>query len=240
MSVATGMPQPGDARAARVERGVDRGGDDHSAQRRGDGKRSLAHVLQLAMHDLALDLGAHDEEEDDHQHVVDDVLEALFKGPDDEVDRDVGVPEVFVEVVRGVGPDHRDDGGDHEHDPAGGLDLHEAQGRLDDEPTDRPGALHPRWSIEVGHHAPPRKRTLPKHGRWVMLPRTDATSAQRKTCATDVHHPSAIAAPSQVCDHFARKALNKPDPLSPRSAEAVAQTPDRPVLVIPAKAGIQS
>ena len=43
----------------------------HSSQRAYDGQRGLANVRQFAVHDLVLDLHAHQEKENRHQRVVD-------------------------------------------------------------------------------------------------------------------------------------------------------------------------
>ena len=75
MSVATGMPQPSPPDAARVEAQVDHRRHHHAAEGRDGWRRRLPAVAQLALHQLALDLQADDEEEQRHQAVVDPLLD---------------------------------------------------------------------------------------------------------------------------------------------------------------------
>jgi hypothetical protein len=63
--------------ARRVQREVERGGQEHAADGAGDREHRLARSRQLAGEDLALDLEADDEEEDRHQAVVDPEVQWL-------------------------------------------------------------------------------------------------------------------------------------------------------------------
>src|ERR1017187_6303666 len=78
MSVAMGTPQP--RRPSRptvlafmpnVEGHIEKCGNNHSAEGAENRQRGPAHVGELTMHDLVLDLHADQEKEDGHQGIVD-------------------------------------------------------------------------------------------------------------------------------------------------------------------------
>ena len=75
MSVAIGTPQPSLPAPPALTAGVDRGGHDHAAERGDDRQGHRPEVAQPAVHDLALDLDADEQEEHRHQGVVDPGLQ---------------------------------------------------------------------------------------------------------------------------------------------------------------------
>ena len=131
MSVADGIAQPRDAdRVVPVERGVDRRGNHHAAERGDRRQRHLAAVGELACDDFALDLEPHQQEEDRHQQVVDPDQQGLVELERADLQLDRGLQERLVQVEeRGVRRDHGEHAGDHEQDAARGFELQEfAQG----------------------------------------------------------------------------------------------------------------
>ena len=97
-----------DAVAAQVHEGEDGGRDDHAAGGGDDGEGGAAGVAQFADDELALDLHANDEEEDDHEGVVHPALEVLVDGEElaeeGDAELEVGGPRPGGRSRRGRSP----------------------------------------------------------------------------------------------------------------------------------------
>ena len=122
---------PPSSRFPGTNQGPEENGRNHHASDGGDdGKGGGARLLQLAAHQLALDLQPHDEEEKGHQRVVDPVLQRLLQRPPCRADANLVVPEVVVSVLPWtVGPDEGDHGGREQDDPAAAFGLEELEQR---------------------------------------------------------------------------------------------------------------
>ena len=104
----------------RVDRRVDQRGDDDAAHGRRDRHRRLPEVPQVTRDELALELEAHEEEEDREQPVRGPGAEAEVQVP--RLVAHVEVPQREVALRKGgVGPDDGEDGGDHQEDAGHGL-----------------------------------------------------------------------------------------------------------------------
>ena len=109
--------------AADVHRRVHERRHDGAARRAQDGQQRLARVLQLARRHLELDLKAHQQEENGHEEVVDEVLQREVRREIAQRDADVErAPELGeVRQHRRVLDDERRHGrGQHEHGRARG------------------------------------------------------------------------------------------------------------------------
>ena len=85
------------------------------------------------MEQFALDFEAHDEEEDGHEAVVDDLVEVEVERDERAVELERGIPEVeVVGFPGGVGPDEGGDGGEEEGDAAEGFGADEFLHRADE------------------------------------------------------------------------------------------------------------
>ena len=110
------------------ESDVDERRDDHATHGCKSRQGCLPRIPQLAFYQLALDLHADDEEEDRHEAIVNEFLEALTEMECTEIDVEVNVPEGKVRLgPRAVRPDDGGDRGKQQHDTTCRLDLHEAQ-----------------------------------------------------------------------------------------------------------------
>ena len=88
---------PARARGRRARDGeVDERRGDHAPERSGRRERGAAPLGKLALVHLAADLHPHDEEEDDHEAIVDDPFEGALEGEITEPEADGRVPEVDV------------------------------------------------------------------------------------------------------------------------------------------------
>ncbi|MCZ7685692.1 MAG: hypothetical protein M5U28_45695 [Sandaracinaceae bacterium] len=118
---------------ARVDREVDQRGHEHAADG-GDGRQArLAHRRELPGHELALDLEAHDEEEDPHQAVVDPVVDGLLQRRARQLHARLEVQQVVVGLRVGrVGPHDRDQGRAEEQPRARQRVVHERAKRVEE------------------------------------------------------------------------------------------------------------
>jgi hypothetical protein len=124
--------------AAACDRDVDQRGDRHAPERSSDRQRGRARVAEVTADELVLDLQADDEEEDDHQRVVDPVLEALLDAEVSDLEAHVGVPEVEVRLRPGrVRPHERCRRGQEQQDRARRLDPEELPQRAGDVARER-------------------------------------------------------------------------------------------------------
>ncbi len=163
-----------------VEPGIDGGRHDHAAER-GDGRqRDLARVREFAHHGLALDLEAHQQEEDRHQQVVDPDAERLVERKLAELDLEVRLQQRLVSVrERRVRGDHRQHARHDEQDAARGLELEELAYRHEGTGLADLGLAHARICLRVGASSltfpcgrPVRRtRRRPKSRRPVAAPR---------------------------------------------------------------------
>jgi hypothetical protein len=124
--VGRGGDRPPGQRAtpgAQVHRRVEHGRHHHAAHGGGDRESRLARVAEVAGDELALELQAGDEEEDRQQAVGRPGAQRQVQVQPEEVGRaDDGVAERLVGTRPwGVRPDQRDQGADHQEDPADGL-----------------------------------------------------------------------------------------------------------------------
>ncbi len=115
-----------------VDGDVNQGRDDHAAQCGDGGQSGLLEARQLAFDQLALDLQADEEEEHDHQAVVDPVKQALVEADIANAQRDVRMQQSVVGAgERRIGEQQRHDGGSEQNDASCGLVLDELQGALE-------------------------------------------------------------------------------------------------------------
>jgi hypothetical protein len=124
-------PAPQGAGVAAVEGDVDERGRRHAAQGGEGGQARPPQARQVALDDLALQLHADQEEEHGHQAVVDPQQQGLA---DPEVAQLHDKRQLEQAIVpggeRGIGDDHGQDGGGHEHHAAGRFQAQEVAERL--------------------------------------------------------------------------------------------------------------
>ncbi len=129
MSVAIGTPQPFELGPDRVGCGVDQRRDQHATDRRGHRERRPTRAAQFAGGELPLDLEAGDEEVHGHHQVADPAGRRVGEPKAEPVVGEVGVPERVVAArPRRVRPQHRHQGGGHQHPAGGRLDARELLG----------------------------------------------------------------------------------------------------------------
>jgi hypothetical protein len=121
------------ALAARAEEEINARGEGHSSDRRNGGQQRLGGAVQLSDDKLSLYLHPHDEEEDGHEAVVDELRQREagldFSEPQHEWALQEG--RVGVRPWR-VGPDECGDGGREQQDAAGCLRPQEFAQRIND------------------------------------------------------------------------------------------------------------
>lgn len=81
---------------------------------------------RISLHKLALDLKSDDEEEQDHQGVVDPLSQRVGQRERSGVQREFRVPESMVASAPGrIDPEQRDGGGSQQHEAAAALGVNE-------------------------------------------------------------------------------------------------------------------
>ena len=116
---------------ASVEGEEDQGRHDHAAERGHRRECGSARVGEFAADEFLLDFEPDDEEEDNHQGIVDPRLKRLVdREQRAEFETDVEVDEGLVGVLpRRVGPHQRNDGGEDQEKSAGRLNLQKITNR---------------------------------------------------------------------------------------------------------------
>lgn len=88
-------------RALRVQEEIDQRGHQHAPEGRGNRQSRAPRLGQLPLMHLAPDLQADDEEEDDHQSVVDQEADRVRKGEASHADRHGRLPQPLIEMAQG-------------------------------------------------------------------------------------------------------------------------------------------
>jgi len=121
-----------------VERGVDERRNNHSAESAHDGKHSASRRSELPYQNLPLDLKPNDEEKENHQPVVDPVMQSLIKNEVTNPHGEVRVPQLMIGLLpRGVRPDESYHRADEQHDATGGFQFGESLEGTGDPPYGR-------------------------------------------------------------------------------------------------------
>ena len=109
-----------------VEREVNKRGSDHTAHGCRERQRGQAHAGECAFVNFATDFHADHEEEDRHQAIVDQEVQALRDSPAADGERNRGMPEMVIAVGIGrVGPDQCGGGSKQQDNAAECFDVEE-------------------------------------------------------------------------------------------------------------------
>ena len=134
-----------------VEGEVDRGGDDHAADRRDHRECRFLDRTEFPRDDLPFDLEADDEKEDRHQQVVHPEMQRFVPFPSSDADPQMHLPEVVIRRrPRRVRQRECKGGAGQQHRAAGRLNAEETPDRRR-EPADRrrapktPGTVGRYW-----------------------------------------------------------------------------------------------